>query len=119
MTTSGPLRVYTEAHMHDSSVCSTINHYLDILEDKARYAPSPLTYTEAVLEIRDQRDSEENAKKCHYYLVDPKNRTIGWFDKFDGSCFAELVSGLPSAEYLRESLLLALSFFPWADIRLF
>lgn len=98
-TRLGHLRLYTEAHLHEEQVCKEINHLVRLLEERLRSQSGPsLTYTEAVLEIpiKQKRDKLE----CLYYLVDPSNRTIGWFERFDGAVIGLRIGGIPSTEYL-------------------
>ena len=70
-----------------------------ILEERLLEHSGPeQTFTEAVLEL--PLDTQESEKSCLYYLVDPYNRNVGWFEDYDGAEIAAYIAGVPSAEYL-------------------
>ena len=87
--------------MHEPTVCDTVNGFVQMLEDLAVPFPNDsLEFTEAVLEI--PVGQEISGDMCYYYLVNSQDRTVGWFEEFDGAFFAEIIGGVPSAEYLGE-----------------
>ena len=83
--------------MHDQATCEKLNHFVRLLEESVD-SMTEHTYLEAVLEIPLQDSGEVG---CYYYLVDAENRTIGWFQDYDGTAFADHLDGLPSVNYLR------------------
>ena len=76
-----------------------MEHFTWILEERFWEHSGPeQTFTVAVLEL--PLDMQENEKSCLYYLVDPYNQNIGWFEDYDGAEIAAYIDGVPSAEYL-------------------
>ena len=83
--------------MHDQETCEKLNYFVGLLEESVDGMVEH-TYLEAVLEIPLQ---DGGGVGCYYYLVDAKNRTIGWFEDYDGTEFAKILNGLPSVNYFR------------------
>ena len=87
--------------MHEPTVCDTVNGFVQMLEDLAApFSNDSLEFTEAVLEI--PVGQEISGDMCYYYLVNSQDRTVGWFEEFDGAFSAEIIGGVPSVEYLGE-----------------
>ena len=98
-TKYGSMRIYTEENLHDEAIFRKVECFTRILEERLLEHSGPeQTFSEAVLEL--PLDAQENEKSCLYYLVDPYNRNVGWFEDYDGAEIAAYIAGVPSAEYL-------------------
>ena len=100
-TKDGPLRVYTEAHLHEEKAFIMVERCIEVLGVKLNdFSGDSLCYTEAVLELPS--DLRDDTNVCWYYLVNVLDRSIGWAEEYDAEEIGSKIYGVPSSDYLCE-----------------
>lgn len=101
-----PQPIFTDAYLYDEKSMAEIERFREEIFAMAETKPLPLEW-ELVLDVRECQDANERI--CHYYFVNPANRSLFWLEDFNvrpllwGLCHGksmsrirELASSLPS-----------------------